>query len=409
MENKKIIFLSTGALLFGILFFFLYNKWILVSFAFPTTQKGLETKAALQATEKKVMPIWYWHRGKLKSDKRQLLWKSNSPIFNIECIVRSWLGLIDSERIINKSCSLQDAALSSDNQELFLSFDCSIFNPESSAYEKFMLIKSLLKTIQEAGMPIKAVRFLVHHQILEDAHIDFTFPWALTFGQGSGHDFELAGFSEDTEPVNLIEKNRLKNRPFTIVLDPSGDAQNSGRIIGDSFERGLTLQLFQAVRDILEMKLPDKRIILTRLSGETVEKLQNASFSNKLQADLYVNINFYPETNLSNQLYVYYYIAQPEDLFSKVQPSKLEFCQYNQAHLENLINSLKLAKITTKILNRSSLASKFSIIGPVAFPFKPLVGVKAPAIALEIGIKGKEDWRELVQEISQLIFTLINQ
>ena len=72
-----------------------------------------------------------------------------------------------------------------------------------------------------------------------------------------------------------------KTKPFSIMLDPAGDAQTTGRIIDDNYERGVTLQLCEDIKKQLEAEQPkNTRIVLTRFPGETIDPLQNANFAN---------------------------------------------------------------------------------------------------------------------------------
>ena len=71
------------------------------------------------------------------------------------------------------------------------------------------------------------------------------------------------------------------------MLDPAGDAQYPGRIIDDSFERGITLQCVEELQRAITRQFPHVRVVLTRFPGETCQPLQNAHFANRLDVDLY--------------------------------------------------------------------------------------------------------------------------
>src|SRR3990172_8684717 len=95
----------------------------------------------------------------------------------------------------------------------------------------------------------------------------------------------------------LLSTNLLLARPhvaqpraFTIMLDPAGDAKNPGRKLDDSFERGITLQFSETLKQKLESLFPSIRVVLTRLPGETVQLLQNANFANRLDVNFYLSI-----------------------------------------------------------------------------------------------------------------------
>src|SRR5579863_2631895 len=77
-------------------------------------------------------------------------------------------------------------------------------------------------------------------------------------------------------------------REYIVILDPAGDAKRTGRQISDSFERGITLQCVEKIKTILE-RVPYVKVIISRLPGDTVYELQNASLANRLQADLFIN------------------------------------------------------------------------------------------------------------------------
>src|SRR5579872_1728748 len=70
--------------------------------------------------------------------------------------------------------------------------------------------------------------------------------------------------------------------PFTIMLDPAGDAQYPGRIIDDCFERGITLQLAEQLSTVIAQRFPSIRVVITRQPGETRQPLQHANFANRL-------------------------------------------------------------------------------------------------------------------------------
>src|SRR5579872_3367872 len=81
------------------------------------------------------------------------------------------------------------------------------------------------------------------------------------------------------------------HRKVTIMLDPAGDARETGRIIEDSLERAVTIQFAQQLRDVLTSQLPNSTVIITRTPGEELQPLQQANFANRLPVDLYLNIN----------------------------------------------------------------------------------------------------------------------
>ena len=101
----------------------------------------------------------------------------------------------------------------------------------------------------------------------------------------------------------LIPLSSFSAHHFTIMIDPAGDAQHTGRIIEDVFERAVTLSIAKALETALHNTL-NCTVILTRAPGEIVSPLQNANFSNRLLVDLFINLNCYQAPNEKLSIYL---------------------------------------------------------------------------------------------------------
>lgn len=196
------------------------------------------------------------------------------------------------------------------------------------------------------------------------------------------------------------------DQPFTIMIDPSGDAKHTGRLIQNTLERGVSLQCAEALKKALLNEYKNLRIVFTRVPGETIKPLQNASFANRLDIDLYLSLYFYYEPQTPSHLYIYHYIAQPTtDSWHK--PLNLYFYQADQAHLINLATTKQYASTLVTNLKKTPANYAFKISNVHAIPFKPLLGIQAPAIALEIGIKQTNDWKKLIAPLTDALESII--
>jgi hypothetical protein len=92
------------------------------------------------------------------------------------------------EKIISKAISVQSAMLSPAGHELYISFNRNPLKKEKSTYEKWMFIEGLLRTVRENKIVVQAIHFLIHHQPINDHHLDFSKSWP------------LVGFLESTFP-----------------------------------------------------------------------------------------------------------------------------------------------------------------------------------------------------------------
>jgi hypothetical protein len=167
-KNYGII--SAASLLSGILFFALYNQWIIIklpSFAPLTTSTSL--------INKKKITLHFFHQDKWKTETQDQLW-TDSVTKNLSQLINSWLIVLDDERIITKKTVLQSALLSQSGTA-YISFDHNVLPKEDPIYKKWMIIEGLLKTIRSNEIPIQQVQFLIQHQQLNDPHLDFSMPW----------------------------------------------------------------------------------------------------------------------------------------------------------------------------------------------------------------------------------------
>lgn len=182
--------------------------------------------------------------------------------------------------------------------------------------------------------------------------------------------------------------------PFTIMLDPAGDAQHPGRQLDYAYERGITLQCAERLKSVLEEQFSNLRVIITRQPGETLQPLQNANFANRLDVNLFVTLHFYQEAATKPRLYLYHF-SYGDEAVTKMQD--LAFYPYDQAYL---FNAQATHTMITNIQQRLAAYKKqFDCKGPYKLPLKPLIGIKAPAIVIEAGLKHKDDWVGLIEPL----------
>ncbi|MGC2310916.1 MAG: N-acetylmuramoyl-L-alanine amidase [Candidatus Babeliaceae bacterium] len=389
MKNTTLSFLCISTFFIGIFCYALYQRYII--FIFPAWVSPLSATTPKQPLQKKVL-IFYPHIETLKSEYKEMLFADQQEK-NITTLINLWLSLLDEEHMLPKKITLQTALLNASGNELFISFDHAPFCKQSAAYEKYLLIESLCKTLRENGVTTPFIRFLVHHQPLKDYHVDFSSPWP------------LSGFSDALKASN---PSPLHKHSLTLMLDPAGDAQTTGRIIGEYFERTLTLEYAQELKKILESQLPHVRVILTRVAGEMIEPLQNAAFANKLRVDLYISLHFFQEKNILSRWYIYSFINNPLADLAGRNNQTLQLIPYNQAHRTYCIHNIQYARCAHQLLEAHQLHNFYILSAPQAFPFKPLIGVAAPTCAFEIGLKTPTDWKLFVQPAADAIKHLIN-
>lgn len=398
MKNKVIAIISATACLFGIIFFILYNNLIILNIPYLTNKNIIKESSTI--SKKKVF-IHFYKNDSLEKEEIDILWSHdyNEEEQNIKKLVQSWLIILDEEEIVEKKATLQTVAISDATNEIFLSFDRPPFNSMESTHKKLLIIEGLLKTLRENIDNKRKVRFLVHHTQMIDYHLDFSKAWPIEgFIKSNKNQYFGSNSKVDREK---------KKKIITLMIDPAGDAQNTGRIIGDIFERGLTLQCAQKIKEQLEDEIYGIRVILTRFPGETLEPLQNAAFSNRLNADFLISINFYEEKSGISNFHIYHFVYDSLTDFWSKNSSKITLTPYNQAHIKNIKQSKFISNRMHNLMKTFENSGIFSLKPVLAIPFKPLVGVTAPVIGLEIGLHNKDDWKPLVKPIVEGIKGII--
>ena len=229
------------------------------------------------------------------------------------------------------------------------------------------------------------------------------------FVAGSG--FSLTAwnfFTPDSTPVQpYIPQPSLPF--FTLLINPAGDAKNAGREIDGTYERGITMQCATELKKALEQRIPGIRVVLTRFPGEVVQPLQNASFANRLKIDLYLSIHFFEHTEKILPLYFYHLLYNPIiDRWDKAG-SELEFLPYDKAYTLSIKKTVAYG--TDLFQHAKKIEGTYGVrCHPLkGIPFKPLVGIIAPAVALECGIRKKDDWRPLIPLFVAMLEPLVTK
>lgn len=206
--------------------------------------------------------------------------------------------------------------------------------------------------------------------------------------------------------ILTIPLHEQQHHQYIVVLDPAGDVKRTGRSIGDSFERGLTLQCAEKIKEIIEKHVSHVRVIITRMPGDTVYDLQNATLSNRVQADIFINLNFYHTQETKPTLFIYQF-SYGNEFASCQQGLSLE--SYDQAYKIKKKRTDLLCQFFKKELSDQKYNSLWSIAGPYSLPIKPLIGIIAPSIALEIGLKNKDFWHSYSEPLAYTIIAVLDE
>jgi hypothetical protein len=171
--TRLYIALSTAVFLSAVLFFAVYNQWILFRSPFDIYSMTISSSVV----QKKQIILHYFCNDAWKMEKQELLW-SDSIEKNMLQLINAWFTLLDEERITAKKVMLQSVLISTAGCA-YLSFDHNILNKEETIFNKWMVIEGLLKTLVLNDITIFHIQFLIQHHQMHDAHLDFSLPWPI--------------------------------------------------------------------------------------------------------------------------------------------------------------------------------------------------------------------------------------
>ncbi len=214
-------------------------------------------------------------------------------------------------------------------------------------------------------------------------------------------------FSPDTRTALPAELLKPVSPFFTVLINPAGDAKNAGREIDGTYERGITMQCATELKKALEQHLPGIRVVLTRFPGEVVEPLHNASFANRLKIDLYLSFHFFEHAEKTACVYLYHLLYNPTVDKWDTRGTQLVFLPYDQAYTLSVKKSIRYGTDLFQQAKRIERSYGLLCHPLYGIPFKPLIGINAPSLAFECGIRKRDDWRSLIPFFVALLEPLI--
>lgn len=200
-------------------------------------------------------------------------------------------------------------------------------------------------------------------------------------------------------PFNLFEAKK----PFMLILEASGDAATPGRTIFNNFENAVCFTIAQHIKQILDQFDGRAKICINRTPTELLAPLQNAQFANKLQADLYISIHCYQQTRAEPTISIYQY-SYHEPLI--IKKGSLGFYSYDQIYALNEHQTDGWAHEIKKSLAQQN---HVGIQGVYKIPFKPLMGIEASAIGIEIGLNTDTNLTRIAYIISEALNPLMRR
>lgn len=189
---------------------------------------------------------------------------------------------------------------------------------------------------------------------------------------------------------------------FTVFIDAGGDATQGGRIIDNNYESSINFTIAQSLKNALMEAHSGVKIILNRTPTETICPLQNAQFANKLGIDLYIHICS-TQSPQTSSITLYQFSSNQKTVLKK---GSLGFFSYDQIYLMHEHQTTEWAHSIKKNLIDQHHST---ISGVYKMPFKPLMGINAPAIAIEVGIHRLDELNTLIEQLARALSSFLSK
>ena len=173
MNIKTLSTICSLCCIAGILYYALAHEIILLNIGLHSS-----LSASPHTIIKKNIKLPYYLDGTWHTEDVELLWPHTSSDA-LSYVISSWLTLLDEENVTDNNITVQSVVITT-GHKAYVSFDQTPFAPEQSIHNKWVWTEGLLAAIRASEVPVTHVHVLVHHQSLDDPHLDFSHPWPVT-------------------------------------------------------------------------------------------------------------------------------------------------------------------------------------------------------------------------------------
>lgn len=178
-KHRYHLILGGICFLFGVSLFLIKRTWLIVHWVPSYSRASAIDRVKNTVAQKKLVTFFYWKEDVLKQDSVELVTQSFMGDF-LKNTIGHFLVLLYEERLLGRRIGIDSVAISSSGQDLFVSFDQPLLDPGWSIYKKWQLLDGLTRTLDGLRTGAQAVFFLVKHETMLDAHLDFSQPWPIS-------------------------------------------------------------------------------------------------------------------------------------------------------------------------------------------------------------------------------------
>lgn len=394
-SSKVLVVLSIACLSVGVIFFTYQQHFFCIHFPHQKTFDLITPSTHAQQSH--LITLYYFIKGGWKTQTTTVVW-TTSRSQNIQTLTTQLLTLLQEKEIIKKPTNIDSVLLSKSEQHAYISFDHNPFDKQQSIATKATIILSILKTITENDPLIRSVTFLIRHQLLQDPHLNFLIPWPIALLESTEHTFLHTPL-----PTHLQIKQKDIRQSYLIMLNAHGTQH--GRTFNHEYEKSIIFFFMQKLKQELEEASSEIQVIISRWSATLDELNANIQIANRMQPNLFINIQCYKEANTIPAIHLFQFSSGKDFL---TQTPELWFCPKEDAYL----NYQKITDAYSKSLHTfltQHLHKICTISSPQKIISNALCGLCVPAFTVELGLRKDDDWKLFVPLLAQGIKEIVQK
>jgi|GEM_PF-5039771 len=200
-----------------------------------------------------------------------------------------------------------------------------------------------------------------------------------------------------TSIQSLPQTIHAQKNPLVLIC-PHGDAKISTMDQKKCCKPSQVHAFAQKLGTLLQKKY-NFRVALTHELTDTLAPWRITSLTNKVEADLFLNLHLYHQTSNKPHISIFYltYNSLTEQK-NRIFPS-CSFIPVRLAHLMCLQTTQHYAHLIHKTLEQPKYQKQLSIDAPLGIPLISLAGISIPALTIEVGINNQDQWEQLIKPL----------
>jgi hypothetical protein len=175
--NSIYLLIAFFAFILGILFYLIYNNYIVIKFLNISSSHYLNLR--YKKRRKALVNLYFYNNNSLIKKEHEII-QSDSILESLRYIINSWLSIAYQERYITKKVYLENIAIDNTGKIIFVSFSKPFIGKYISIKKKLYIVESFLKTINSNNSDIRYILFLVDNQPMSDLDINFDCLWPIS-------------------------------------------------------------------------------------------------------------------------------------------------------------------------------------------------------------------------------------